>query len=173
MPNIEKMFKIIVEIIYSIYLFIGAFGGLYFFIDIILNRMRIKIGKMEETRSSHDVHEPRDSAIMFEITNIGKYITSLEPKIFLKGYDTEGKKIHAVFEVYDINRDLQPHTPKRIFAYSKDDIENFAFLWLKTYTFDLTRGKKKRMRYDSADMNILPYWKYIYKLLIFKIFKHI
>ena len=140
-------------------------------IDNYRNRVRIKIRNSKEIMRIENQWGQRKTSIMFEITNIGKYITSLEPEIFFTGYEPEGRKIYGVFEINDISRDLHPHISKNIQATIKEDVEKFEFLWFKTYTFTLTRGRKKRIRYDSAEMNILSYWKYVYKLFMFKFFK--
>ena len=149
MFDIEENFETIIKAVYPIYLFIGAAGGLYFFIDNYRNRVRIKIRNLKEIMRLDDQWNQRKTSIWVEITNIGKHMTSLEPEIFFTGYEPEGRKIYGVFEIYDISRDLHPHMSKNIQATIKEDIEIFEFLWFKTYTFTLTRGRKKRIRFNK------------------------
>ena len=158
--------------LYPPYLFLGAAGGLYFFFDLYSKRMRIMVRRVEEILALHDKWEGSNPSIRFEITNLGRFVTSLSPIISLRGYNLNGRKITAFFELHVIDRSLESHIPKVFCAISPKDINNYEFLWLKTYTFKLTSGEEKRIRYDNADMNVMGYWKYIYKLLLFKLLKN-
>lgn len=146
---------------------IGGSGGVLYWVNLIKNRIRVKIRVKEIKPYSFDGKAP---SITFEAENLGGTPTSIEPYIVLKGYippimkkekTSRFKKTCYSYEIDSLReRHLPPRDPKKIFAQCNSVDDEFKFLKLCIYNFKLTLGGARKIRTKSIggpEVNILKY----------------
>jgi hypothetical protein len=147
---------------------LGGSGGLWNWLTIWRNRIRMRIVVKKETFDL--VAEPNLRVTAeYEIENISENVTSLSPTVLITGYTPDRKFMKSSFQIEDLDRELPPFKPK-LFRAEFELPATYPFLLLRTYTFTPTRGSKSRIMVWSACLLNISRVKFMYELLLFKLF---
>ncbi len=147
---------------------LGGSGGLWYWITVWCNRIRIRVVVKNEifklsTESNLQI------TVGYEIENIGSKSTSLSPTILITGYTPDRKPMKVRAKVTIPDRELPPFNPKLCQA-EFEFSTTYPYLLFRTYTFKLTRGAKNRVRVWSASLRNVNRIKFLYELFLFKSF---
>ncbi len=180
----EILYKIIYYFLddpFRILYLIGGAGGIMYWIDRYLNRIKLRVELIDFGLSQYEPPRVLNRyKIRFEVENLGTRPTSLEKTIKLKGFipidfrkkEEPRSKLKRYFYLYEIDpssdRHLTPLQPKK-FEASGDRItpnDPREYLRLMTYEFKPTRGRTLRIRFNSShDKDTLSCVKYFYRLI--------
>ncbi|MFZ0888463.1 MAG: hypothetical protein WA005_08430 [Candidatus Binataceae bacterium] len=174
----EVRLSAIVEAIKSAF----SLGGFLYFIDLFRKRARIRVWILKE-----EFYREMPPAVTIEVQNIGLTPTSIEPVVLLKAFlprpgRTRNERFRleryeVTFNIEGLERALPSYVPMRLKAVNERvDAElstKLGFTWFKTYTFKFARGRKRKVRIRSADRVPLPWWRYVYERLDFKLRGHV
>jgi hypothetical protein len=117
---------------------LGGAGGVWFWIEKWADRIRIQVRPIEHSFDT-DMEPNIEVELSFEVVNLGKSPTSLEPHIFCSGYDIHRKLQIGKLEIQDAERLLPPHSTRKFKASGKLDAK-YIFWLFKTYRISPTRG---------------------------------
>jgi hypothetical protein len=112
-------------------------------------------------------------APVFEVENIGGRPTSLKKDVIFTGYAPVGRRerLTSRLEIRDhTSRTLQPCQPKVITAAADKVPASYVFTWYRTYTFQPTRGRRRRVRTRSASVEHLGVLPFYIELLRFRLY---
>src|ERR1022692_4393469 len=144
---------------------LAAPGGIWFWVDKIRNRVRIRIRDVRMIGSEV-------LGIAFEAENISSNLTSFEPRLLLTGYDTKRMKVSYTFTAFDDDRQLTPLVAKQIVTNpNAKEKQAPIFLWSMTLTITLTRGRKVRVRILNADFRTLGFPRFQWGRFSFLVFR--
>jgi hypothetical protein len=143
---------------------LGGAGGIWFWLEKWWDRIRLRVRPL-----SH-AFDPRDGLLSvtfeFEVVNLGKSPTSLEPVVICTGYDIHRKRQTSQLTVTNEDRLLPPHATKRFTALGKID-PTYPFWLFKTYRVCPTRGADRVIRTRSSPDNPLSWWRYDLELTLY------
>ena len=117
--------------------FLGGAGGVWFWLEKWLDRIRLRV---RVTDHFFDVtSQGLRVTIEFEIVNIGKSPTSLQPFVSCVGHSPKREVNRAVFRFADPDRSLLPHATKSLKAIGDTDA-TYPWWLFKSYRLSPTRG---------------------------------
>lgn len=150
-----------------LYLF-GGSGGLWFWVTLWRDRIRMRVVVKNETFDL--VAEPNLRVTAeYEIENISSNVTSLSPTVLVTGYTQDKKALRSSFQVEGLDRELPPFKPK-LFHAEFELPATYPFILFRTYTFTPTRGAKSRILVWSASLKKMSRARFFYELSLFKLF---
>lgn len=119
---------------------LGGAGGIWFWIEKWLDRIRLQVRVL--SHSLDDQPDYTEVTLGFEVVNIGKSPTSLEPYVFCTGYDPKRQKTMAKLVITEAERLLPSHSTCSFTAVGRVD-SKYVFWYFKTYRISPTRGRDR------------------------------
>jgi hypothetical protein len=123
----------------------GGWGGtLRSYAARIYPRPQIRVRILHEyTRRTHPI-------LHFEVENLGPTPTALGPEVTLRGWTCTRERRRVLFCLFPGGRDLPPHVPKKFEAEAVERAVGLGAVWIRTYQFCLTDGRRHREWLRSA-----------------------
>jgi len=117
---------------------LGGAGGIWFWIEKWLDRIRVRVRPI--THSFDDKPDGTlEVTIEFEVVNVGKAPTSLEPYIFCAGYEIKRRYRSARLDISETDRLLRPHTTRQFTAVGRAEA-TYPWWLFKSFRICPTRG---------------------------------
>lgn len=148
--------------------FIGGSGGIWYWVTLWRNRVRIEVRLIERIMDTHASAEVKLD-LEFEAENLGATSTSLSPEATFSAYTNKREKYHIPFQIKDVDRVLVPFTPKRF----KQRIivpASYVFSWYQVISFRATRGSTKPIFLLNTSNKRITRLQYVIGLILFRVF---
>lgn len=145
---------------------LGGAGGVWFWIEKWLERIRIQV---RPTNHSFDTNLNTTLKVIleFEVVNLGKSPTSLEPYVYCAGYDN-GRKFHTgKLEITNEERLLPPHSTRVFTAVGVIDATYIYWLF-KTYRICPSRGSDRVIYTQAFPNKRLSRLRYDFELTLYR-----
>lgn len=166
----EKILAYLVDDPLRLLYLTGGSGGIWFWITIWRDQIRIRINSLE-----HQFDETgQEVKLIFEVINCGNRATSLDQSIAVEGYlqETPGaaKTRHkGNLIIHATSRFLPPHDPKQFEAVGKID-HHYVFWVFKSYSFSVSQGRGSRLFVRSNPTRCISRVRYYFELALYLLF---
>lgn len=150
----------------ALYLLGGA-GGIWFWWEKFADRIRLCASV---TNHSYDViPNGLRVTIEFEVVNIGKSPTSLEPLVACVGHSPKREVCRMVLRISDADRSLAPHAT-RLFRATGDTDATYPWWLFKSYRLSPTRGSDRVICCRSNPRERISLARHDVELFVFRWF---
>ena len=146
---------------------LGGTGGLWFWVEKWLDRRRLRVRLL--AHSFDIVPAGLRVTVQFEVENIGKSPTSLEPFVQCVGYSPERKRKTATLAITDNDRLLPPHATRRMTVEGTTD-ETYPWWLFKSFRLCPTRGSDRIAYSRNAPIKSIGWFRYDLELTLFRWF---
>lgn len=144
--------------------FLGGAGGITFWIEKWRDRIRLDVRVLSHSFNTSGVSTTID--FEFEVVNLGKAATSLEPEVICCGY-YKGRRLQtASLQIQNDDRQLLPHATRRFNA-SGSTNSPYTFWLFKTYRIAPTRGYDRVIYTQSYPDKPLSRLRYEFELTLY------
>lgn len=146
----------------------GAIGAMlqwiFQFVAWVARRPALRIRIMED--------EPVVGGLQFEVENASPTLASLMPTVNSTFWFPEKGRYRrgsAVYDVRELDRELQPFAPKRLTASPRTLPPGYGAAWFRVYQFRPRRGARARVRLRNAMLEPLGVWRFWFELSRFRL----
>lgn len=145
---------------------LGGAGGVWFWVEKWLERIRIQVRPIDHSFDPKPDHT-LEVEFTFEVVNLGKSPTSLEPHVFCGGYDVHRRHQTGKLDITNDERLLPPHSTRQFKAVGRVD-PKYIFWLFKTYCVSPTRGSDRVIYTRSNLDNRLSRLRYDFELTLYR-----
>lgn len=147
---------------------LGGAGGVWFWIEKWLDRIRVRVRLLSHSFDTKP-DESLEVTVEFEVVNVGKLPTSLEPYVFCSGYEIKRRYQSVQLMISEQDRLLPPHATRSFTAVGK---ANPTYPWwlFKAYRICPTRGQDKVMYTRSSPIKVISRLRYDLELTLYRWF---
>jgi len=149
-----------------IFYFIVIISALYSTIKTFLDRTRINITVLSETKEIIPEEMEEIFCLKLRVENLGTKPTSIKPDVTVSGY-YHRKKLQLPGKLEQICN-LQPHQSVEI-SIIFPNINKYNFMIFRSYKIRLTRGLSKKFLLWSASLQPISFLRYYYEIMLYKI----
>ena len=145
---------------------LGGAGGVWFWLERWLDRIRLRVRLV-----AHSFDTIPDGMLrittQFEVVNVGKSPTSLEPYVFCVGYSVKRKREYARLAISNVDRILPPHSTRTFTAIGETD-PTYPWWHFKAFRLSPTRGKDRVIYSRSSPRKAISWLRYDFELTLFR-----